>query len=260
MKKTLAIFEKELKSIFYSPMAYVVIAVFTALTGVFFYLYLSNFVEAAFMDQMRAQQYRQMPQKFNVNLMLIRPYFWNIALISIFTLPAITMRLFSEEKKQGTVELLYTTPISSVQIILGKFFAGLAFYAVLLIPTIFFQSLLFMYGNPELLPVISGYIGLLFLGSAFISVGLFISTLTENQIIAAIGGFALSLFLWVVGWGASYAGPTLAPVLEYISIINHFEDFAQGVIDSAHVAYYVLFSFVGIYLSLKSIESVKWRV
>jgi len=231
MKKTIAIFEKELKSFFYSPMAYVVIAVFTALTGVFFYLYLSNFVEAAFMDQIRAQQYRQMPQKFNVNLMLIRPYFWNIALIALFTLPAITMRLFSEEKKQGTIELLYTTPISSLQIVLGKFLAGLAFFAVLLIPTILFQSLLFVYGDPELLPVISGYIGLLFLGSAFIAMGLFISTTTENQIIAAIGGFALSLFLWVVGWGASYAGPTLAPFLEYISIINHFEDFAQGVID-----------------------------
>lgn len=260
MKKTFAIFNKELKSFFYSPMAYVVIAVFTALTGVFFYLYLSNFVETAFRADIMAQQYRQMPQKMNVNLMLIRPFFWNIALITLFTLPAITMRLFSEEKKQGTVELLYTTPISSLQIIMGKFLAGLAFYAVLLIPTILFQSLLFVYGDPEILPVISGYIGLLFLGSSFIAMGLFISTTTENQIIAAIGGFALSLFLWVVGWGASYAGPTLSPLLEYISIINHFEDFAQGVIDSSHVAYYILFSFVGIYLSLKSIESIKWRV
>lgn len=259
MNKTFAIYKKELKSFFYSPMAYVVIAVFTALTGVFFYLYLSNFVETAFRAQMMAQQYRQMPQKMNVNLMLIRPYFWNIALIALFTLPAITMRLFSEEKKQGTVELLYTTPISSLQIIMGKFLAGLAFFAVLLIPTILFQSLLFMYGNPELLPVVSGYIGLLLFGSAFIAIGLFISTTTENQIIAAIGGFALSLFLWVVGWGASYAGPTLSPLLEYVSIINHFEDFAQGVIDSSHIAYYILFTFVGIYLSLKSIESIKWR-
>jgi ABC-2 type transport system permease protein len=259
MKKTIAIFDKEFKSFFYSPMAYIVIAVFTALTGIFFYLYLSNFVEAAFMDQIRAQQYRQMPQKFNINMMLIRPYFWNIALISLFTLPAITMRLFSEEKKQGTVELLYTTPLSGMQIIMGKFFAGLAFYVVLLIPTMLFQGLLFMYGNPEFLPVISGYIGLIFLGSAFISVGLFISSTTENQIIAAIGGFALSLMLWVIGWGASYAGPTLSPILQYISIINHFEDFAQGVIDSTHVAYYLLFTFFGLYLSLKSIESVKWR-
>lgn len=259
MKKIIAIFDKEFKSFFYSPLAYVVIAIFTALTGIFFYLYLSSFVEASFMDQIRAQQYRQMPQKFNVNLMLIRPYFWNIALISLFTLPTITMRLFTEEKKQGTVELLYTTPITSVQIILGKYLAGLAFYIVLLIPTIFFQSLLFVYGNPEFLPVLSGYIGLIFMGSAFISVGLFISTTTENQIIAAIGGFALSLFLWVVGWGASYVGPTFSPFFEYVSIINHFEDFAQGVIDSSHVGYYILFTIFGIYLSLKSIESVKWR-
>jgi ABC-2 type transport system permease protein len=259
MRKTLAIFEKEFKSFFYSPMAYIVIGIFTALTGVFFYLYLSNFVEAAFMDQIRSQQYRQMPQRFNLNLMLIRPYFWNIALISLFTLPAITMRLFSEEKKQGTVELLYTTPLTSLQIIMGKFLAGLAFYFVLLIPTMFFQSLLFVYGDPEFLPVLSGYLGLLLLGSAFISIGLFISTMTENQIIAAIAGFAASLLLWVIGWGANYAGPTLSPVLEYVSIINHFEDFAQGVIDSAHVAYYILFSFFGIYLSLKSIESIKWR-
>jgi ABC-2 type transport system permease protein len=259
MRQTYAIFEKEFKSFFYSPMAYVVIAVFTALTGVFFYLYLSNFVEAAFMDQIRAQQYRQMPQRFNVNVMLIRPYFWNIALISLFTLPTITMRLFSEEKKQGTVELLYTTPLSGVQIILGKFFAGLSFYIVLLIPTMLFQALLFTYGNPEFLPVLSGYIGLIFLGGAFISMGLFISTTTENQIIAALGGFALSLLLWVIGWGANYAGPTLSPVFQYVSIINHFEDFAQGVIDSSHVAYYILFTFLGIYLSLKSIESIKWR-
>jgi ABC-2 type transport system permease protein len=259
MKKTLAIFEKEFKSFFYTPMAYVVIAVFAALTGVFFYLYLSNFVETIFTQQMYAQQYRQAPPKMNVNLMLIRPYFFNIALISLFLLPLITMRLFAEEKRAGTLELLYTSPIKSISIIMGKFLAGLAFYAVMLVPTMLFQSLLFAYGNPEILPVISGYFGLLFMGSAFISMGLFISTLTENQIIAAIGGFTLALLLWVIGWGANYAGPTLAPVLQYISIIAHFEDFAQGVIDSAHIAYYILFSFLGIYLSLKSIESIKWR-
>lgn len=259
MNKTLAIFTKEFKSFFYSPIAYVILALFTALTGVFFYLYLSSFVEASFMDMMRSQQYRMAPQKLNVNLMLIRPYFWNIALISLFTLPVITMRLYSEEKRLGTIELLYTTPITPVQIILGKFIAGLAFYLVLLIPTMLFQALLFLYGDPEFMPVLSGYLGLIFLGSAFISAGLFISTTTENQIIAAIGGFAMSLLLWVVGWGANFAGATLSPVLNYVSIINHFEDFAQGVIDTAHVAYYVLFSFVGLYFSLKTIESVKWR-
>lgn len=259
MRATFAIFWKEFKSYFYSPIGYVILALFTALTGVFFYLYLSSFVQAIFMDMIRAQQYRMAPQKFNVNLMLIRPYFWNIALISLFTLPLITMRLYSEEKRLGTVELLYTTPITPTQIIIGKFLAGLAFYIVLLIPTMIFNGLLFIYGNPEFLSVLSGYIGLILLGSAFISVGLFISTTTENQIIAAIGGFGLSLLLWVVGWGANFAGPTLKPILNYISIINHFEDFAQGVIDTEHLAYYILFCFFGLYISVKMIESVRWR-
>jgi len=259
MKETIAIFKKEFKSFFYSPIAYIVLALFTALTGVFFYLYLSSFVEATFMDMMRSQQYRMAPQKFNVNLMLVRPFFWNIALISIFTLPLVTMRLYSEEKRLGTVELLYTTPITPFQIIMGKFFAGLALYTILLIPTMFFHSVLFIYGNPEFMPVLSGYIGLILMGAAFISVGLFISTTTENQIISAIGGFALSLLLWVIGWGANFAGPTLGPVLNYISIINHFEDFSQGVIDTGHIAYYILFSAVGVYFSLKTVESVKWR-
>lgn len=259
MKAIFAISQKEFKSFFYSPVAYVILAIFTALTGVFFYLYLSSFVEASFMDMIRSQQYRMAPQKLNVNLMLIRPYFWNIALVSLFTLPALTMRLYSDEKRAGTVELLYTTPITPLQIILGKFIAGLLFYVVLLLPTMFFQGLLFAYGDPEFMPVLSGYLGLLLLGAAFISAGLFISTTTENQIIAAIGGFAFSLFLWVVGWGANFAGPTLAPILNYVSIVNHFEDFAQGVLDSSHLIYYILFCITGLYFSLKMIESVKWR-
>ena len=187
MKKTLAIFEKEFKSFFYSPLAYVVIAIFTALTGVFFYLYVSNFVEAMFRDGIMAQQYRRMPQTFNVNIMLIRPFFWNIALISLFTLPLITMRLFSEEKKQGTVELLYTTPLTSLQIIMGKFLAGLALYGVLLIPTMIFQSILFIKGDPEFLPVLSGYIGLFLLGSAFISLGLFICLMLPLNALDSVG-------------------------------------------------------------------------
>jgi ABC-2 type transport system permease protein len=260
MRKTFAIFEKEFKSFFYSPLAYVVIAVFTVLTGYFFYKFLSSFVNYIMFATYQAQQMRQMPPKFNVNVMLIRGYFMNLGVISLFILPAITMRLFSEEKKQGTVELLYTTPISSLSIILGKFLAGLALYVVLLIPTMLFQSFLFIYGDPEFLPVLSGYIGLILLGGAFIALGLFISTTTENQIIAAIGGFALALFLWVVGWGAESSGPMLSEIFNYISILNHFEDFAKGVIDTSHVAYYVLFAALGIFLSLKSIESIKWRV
>ena len=259
MKKTFAVFQKELKHFFYSPIAYIVIAAFTVITGIFFYLYLSSFVEAAFMDMIRSQQFRIPPQKFNINLQLIRPSFFNTALISLFILPLVTMRLYSEEKKSGTVELLYTTPLSISNIVIGKFLAGIAFYVVMLIPTIIFNALLFIYGDPEFGPVFSGYIGLLLLGGAFISGGLFISSLTENQIIAAIGGFGLSLLLWIIGWAANYSGPGLSDILNYLSIINHFEDFAQGVIDTRHVAFYILFCTFGVYLTFKSVESVKWR-
>jgi ABC-2 type transport system permease protein len=259
MKKTMAVFQKEIKHFFYSPIAYIVIAAFTIITGIFFYLYLSSFVEAAFMDMMRSQQYRTPPQRFNINLQLIRPFFFNLALISLFVLPLVTMRLYSEEKKSGTVELLYTTPLTISNIVVGKFLAGIVFYFVMLIPTIIFHLILFIYGDPELGPIISGYIGLFLLGSAFISGGLFISSLTENQIIAAIGGFGLSLLLWIIGWAANYSGPGLSEILNYLSIINHFEDFAQGVVDSRHVVYYLLFSALGVYLTFKSVESIKWR-
>jgi ABC-2 type transport system permease protein len=259
MKKTYAVFQKELKHFFYSPIAYIVIALFTLLAGIFFYLYLSSFVEAAFMDMMRSQQFRTQPQKFNINLMLIRPYFWNLALISLFILPLVTMRLYAEERRAGTVELLYTAPLSVSNIVLGKFFAGIAFYFIMLLPTIVFMGILFVYGDPEIGPVFSGYLGLLLIGSSFISLGLFISSLTENQIIAAIGGFVLSLLLWVIGWAASYSGPGLSNVLNYLSIINHFEDFAQGVIDTKHLFYYLLFCTFGVYLTFKSVESVNWR-
>lgn len=259
MRKTYAVFQKEIKHFFYSPIAYIVIAAFTIIAGIFFYLYLSSFVEAAMMDMVRSQQFRTQPQKFNINLQLIRPYFWNLALISLFVLPLVTMRLYSEEKKAGTVELLYTSPLSAGNIVLGKFFAGIVFYLVMLVPTIVFNVILFIYGDPELGPVISGYIGLILLGAAFISGGLFISSLTENQIIAAIGGFGLSLLLWIMGWAASFSGEGLSGILSYLSIINHFEDFAQGVIDSKNIIYYLLFSTFGVFLTFKSVESVKWR-
>jgi gliding motility-associated transport system permease protein len=259
MKKTFAIFQKELKHFFYSPIAYIVIAAFAVITGLFFYLYLSQFVEMSFMDMIRSQQFRTQPQKFNINLQLIRPFFWNLALISLFVLPLVTMRLYAEEKRNGTVELLYTTPPSVGNIVIGKLLAGIVFYLIMLVPTAVFQLLLFIYGDPELGPVLSGYLGLILLGSAFISAGLFISSLTENQIIAAVGGFGLSLLLWIVGWGANFSGPGLKVVLDYLSIINHFEDFAQGVIDTQHVFYYILFCAVGVYLTFRSVESVKWR-
>jgi len=259
MKAAFAIFQREFKSFFYSPVGFIILAIFTLLTGYFFYSSMAWFINTSFMSDMQAQQFRMQPRAFNVNEMLLRPFLGTIALISLFVLPVVTMRLYSDEKRTGTVELLYTTPITPTQIIAGKYLAGITFFFTLLIPTIIFHLVVFIAGDPEFWPIVSGYLGLFLMGSAFISAGLFISTTTDSQIIAAIGGFALSLILWIIGFGASMSGSLLSEILNYISIINHFDDFAKGVIDTSHIAYYVLFTFTGLFFSYKMVESAKWR-
>ncbi|RMF56190.1 MAG: ABC transporter [Calditrichaeota bacterium] len=260
MKKTVAIFQAEMKHFFYSPIAYVVIALFTVIVGYFFYSNLSWFVEQQYMDMMRSSQFGGMGRaRLNVNLHVITPYFFNVALISLFILPLVTMRLYAEEKKAGTVELLYTTPVSVGNIVIGKWLAGVVFYLIMLAPTVVFNLLLFLYGNPDSLPVLAGYLGLVLFGGAFVAVGLWISSLTENQIIAAIGSFGLSLLLWVISWAAEFSGELLAPVFKYLSIINHFEDFARGILDTQHLAYYLLLISTGMFLTFKSIESSRWK-
>ncbi len=260
MRKTMTIYQNELKHFFYSPIAYVVIALFTLIVGYFFYSNLSWFVEQQYMDMLRASQFGGMGgQHLNVNLHVITPYFFNVAIISLFILPLVTMRLYSEEKKAGTVELLYTTPVRISEIVAGKLLAGLTFYLVMLAPTILFNLMLFLYGNPDPLPVLSGYVGLILFGGAFIALGLWISSLTENQIIAAIGTFGLSLLLWIIGWAADFSGKTLASVFKYLSITNHFEDFARGIFDTRHLAYYLLLMAMGIFLTVKSIETTRWK-
>ncbi|GAB4180434.1 MAG: gliding motility-associated ABC transporter permease subunit GldF [Calditrichia bacterium] len=259
MKKMFVIAKREFKSYFYSPVGYIVLGLFVILTGIFYYLYLNTFVDMCLQASFYEQQYRGMRQTLNVNFHMIRPYIYNVAIISIFIIPLISMRLFAEEKKQGTIELLFTNPVTLNQIIIGKFMAGLFFYGILLLAPFLYILLLYFFGTPEIMPVISAFIGLFLMGSVILAFGLFISSLTENQIVAAAGAFAVSLLLWIIGWGASYSGPVLGKFFEYMSVINHFEDFAQGVLDTSHFAYYVLFTIFGLYLSRFSLDSVKWR-
>ena len=254
MRNVLAIANKEFRSYFASPIAYILIGLFSLLFGWFFYVFLMAFV----------QQSEQMMQfggggGANVNQMMIRGLFQNTAVIILFVMPMITMRTYSEEKRSGTIELLLTSPVTDLEIIIGKFLGALALYAAMLFVTMIYIAILFRIGNPEWRPIIAGYVGLLLMGGCFLSTGLFISSLTKNQIVAGFLTFATFLMLWVINWMGESSGPTTRDVLNYLSITEHFDDFSRGIIDTKHVVYYLSFITFGLFLTAKSVDSERWR-
>jgi ABC-2 type transport system permease protein len=255
MSNILAIARKEIKAYFASPIAYVVIGVFSLLFGWFFISLLYIFVR----ESMQASPQFGGPSAMNVNQQMIRYLLQNSAVVILFVLPMITMRTYAEEKRSGTIELLLTSPVTDFQIIVGKFLGALTLYAVMLAITLVHIALLFAYGNPEWKPIASGYLGLLLFGACFIAVGLLISSLTKNQIVAGMITFCVFLLLWVVDWIGSFVGPTWEPILGYLSITSHLDDFAKGIIDTKHLVYYLSFITFGLFLTAKAVDSERWR-
>jgi ABC-2 type transport system permease protein len=254
MRNTLAIAQKELRSYFASPIGYIVIGFFALLYGFFYSTYLSYFVR----QSMQATQLGGGGEQ-NVNEMLIRPVLQNITILLLFLMPMVTMRSYSEEKRSGTIELLLTSPLTDLEIILGKFFGALTLWAAALAVTLVHIALLFYFGNPEWKPIVTAYVGLLLMGGCFISVGLLISSLTSNQIVAGMATFGVFLFLWIINWLGSFSSPGIDKVTAYLAIIDHFDDFAKGVIDTSHVVYYLSFIGFGLFLTAKSVDSERWR-
>src|SRR3982751_1187165 len=232
VRNIMAIAGKELRAYFASPIAYIIIGLFGILFGLFFIASLRFFVE-------QSQRMAMMGGSgtVNVNEQMIRPVLQNAAVIILFVMPMITMRTYSEEKRSGTIELLLTSPLTDFEIIMGKFLGAMALYGSMLAVTLIHMVLLFSYGNPEWRVVVTGYIGLLLFGSCFISVGLFISSLTKNQIVAGVVTFVVFLLFWIIGWFADTAGPTIGPITSWLSITEHFDDFSKGIIDTKHVIY-----------------------
>ena len=256
MGNIIAIAQKELKSYFASPIAYIVIGLWALLYGYFFVAILSFFVR----QSMQMNQFgMQGPQAMNVNQQLIRPLLQNVTILILFLMPMVTMRTYSEEKRSGTIELLLTAPVTDFQIIMGKFLGAMFLYAIMLAVTAIHIGLLFIYGHPEWKPIVSAYLGLLLLGGCFIALGLLISSLTSNQIVAGMVTFAVFLLLWVITWIGSFSGPTVDKLTTYLSIIDHWDDFGKGVIDTTHVIYYLSFITFGLFLTAKSVDSERWR-
>src|SRR5881628_1751210 len=226
MNNILAIANKELRSYFASPIAYIVLGFFAVLYGWFYVTILDYFVRAS----MQMNQFG--PQSMNINQQMIRLLLQNVTVLLLFVLPMITMRTYAEEKRSGTIELLLTSPLTDFQIIVGKFLGAMALYGCMLAVTLLHIGLLFVYGRPEWKPIVTAYIGLLLMGGCFISVGLFISSLTKNQIVAGMVTFAVFLLLWVITWIGSAAGPQAEKITQYLSIVDHYGDFGKGVLDT----------------------------
>jgi len=256
MSNILAIANKELKSYFSGPIAYIVIGLWALLYGYFFVAILSFFVR----QSMQMGQFgMQGPQSMNVNQQLIRPLLQNVLILILFLMPMVTMRSYSEEKRSGTIELLLTSPLTDFQIIVGKFLGAMSLYACMLAVPLIHVGLLFVYGRPEWKPIVTAYIGLLLMGGCFISVGLLISSLTKNQIVSGMVTFAVFLLLWIITWIGSFSGPTVDKLTQYLSIVDHYDDFGKGVLDTTHLVYYISFITFGLFLTAKSVDMERWR-
>jgi ABC-2 type transport system permease protein len=250
----LIICRKELKSYFASPIAYLLMAIFAVIFGFFFYSATAFFVMRGMESQMMG---RSMPM--DVNEWVIRPLLSNASVIGLFLIPMITMRLYAEEKRSGTMELLLTSPIRDIEIIIGKFIAALLMYGCIIGVSALDLAALFVYGKPDWKPILVGYLGLLLQGGALIAIGTFISTTTRNQIIAGGATFAVCLLLWVLDWVSSYEQAIWAKAISYLSVVQHFEPFSKGVIDTKDLIFFISLTFFGLFLTARSMESLRWR-
>lgn len=255
MKNVLVLCKKELASYFYSPIAYVVITIFLLVAGYFFQNILSVYTMISF----NAMRNQYMAQGLNFTDGIFRPLFGNISIVMLLMMPLLTMRLLSEEKKSGTFELLLTYPIRDLETVLGKFLACFLVFAIMLGLTLVYPLFLAFLGPVEVGPLASSYLGLLLLGGAFIAFGLLASSLTANQIVAAVISFGALLLFWMIGFSAYSAGPVLGGILRHISLLEHFDNFAKGLITSQDVIYYLNFTIFCLFLTLRSLESNKWR-
>lgn len=256
MRNYFALVGKELNTLFVSPIAYVVLAVFYVVLGYYFYIILSFFVQQSSMRQMGPS-----PFPMDVPGVVMQSYFGFLSTILLFFLPMVTMGILAEERKRGTIELLLTSPITRLQLILGKFSAAMVFLVVMLVPTIFKILLLFLYSDPapSASPYLVALLGALLLGGTLLAIGLFISSLTENQIVAAVATFGIVIILLALDALSDSSTTAWNESLRYLSVLNHYEDFTNGIIDSQHLVFYLSFMLLGLFLTSLSLDSEKWR-
>lgn len=254
MRNVWTIARRDFRTYFTSPIAYIVIAGFMVLMGWMFFFSLSHF-------NLQNLQY----QRFNLGKSLsitdgiIRPLYGNMNVVMLFLAPFITMRLFAEEWKQHTLELLMSAPVSLAEIILGKFLSAVLLIIVMLVLTSVYPILVAITGTPDIGPILTSYIGTLLLTSCYLSIGIFFSAMTDNQIVAGALTFAAGLFFWLVSWASQMAGPVWNDLLMYLSLLNHYNNFGQGIITTTDTFFFLSFIGIGLFLTHRVLDSYRWR-
>jgi ABC-2 type transport system permease protein len=252
-----AIYGRELRGYFTSPIAYVATVVFLVIAALFFTDLLRDYLSAS-ADWREGQLARGLEvTTLDVHLFL-RRFIGTLGVVTLFVLPFLTMSSFAEEYRAGTMELLLTSPVSQRSVVLGKFLAASTFFAMMLTLSFLMTSMLLLYGDPHAPSILVGYLGVWLQGESFLVVGMFISSLTRSQVVAGVGGLGGALLLWLLG-SVGDPSSTLGVWLRELSLLTHFEDFTKGVLDTKHVVYYVCFVVFGLFLTLRSLESLKYR-
>ena len=255
MKGFWPVYRKELYGIFASPIFYAVAFIFLAISGIFFYIIMDYFNNLSF----QLAQNPSVARQVNIMEVAIRSFFLNLSFLLLFMGPLLTMRLYAEERKSGTLELLFTYPVTDLAAIIGKYAASMTAFIVLLAGTLPGIITFVLAASPAWKPILSGYLGIFLLGSSFLALGIFTSSLTQNQIVSAVIAFGMLLVLWFVGDMKTLVGPPYAGLMEYLSVTKHFEGFSKGVFDSRDLIYYCLFSVFFIFLTLRQMSSFRWR-
>jgi ABC-2 type transport system permease protein len=259
MQSFYAVYRKEMGHYFVSPIAYIFIGLFLFLSAYFFNYFLSAMIQQASMMAMQGMRFGA-PPEVDVPGQVMRAFFGLLSTLILFFTPILTMGVYAEERKRGTMELLMTSPVTETQIVLGKFLASLTLFALMLLPTA--SYLVFMCLRSDPMPpwrmLLAGYAGVLLLGGSLLALGTFISSLTENQLIAAVLTFAAFLFVWVLDLGSNASGG-IGAVVQYLSVIRHYDDFTRGIIDTSALIYYFSFIALFIFLTVRSIDSMRWR-
>ncbi len=235
MRNTLTIAQKEFKSYLASPMAYVVTGVFLILTGVFFGISPSTYLETS-----------------------VRGFLDTGSMVLLLLAAVLTMRLIAEERKIGTLELLLTAPVRDSEIILGKFLGSLGILTVMLALTLYYPLLLVIFGDPDIGPIFSGYLGLYLLGGTCLAVGLFASSVTSNQVVSAVIAGGILFALWFVSMAASFLPEAIAEVINFFSLSYYFPDFVTGIIDTRGIVFYISIAVLFLFLAIRSLENSRW--